>query len=290
MTNALLEKEHHSVPVSAGEDDMRQYLHEIRQFPRLTPEEERQLAKACAEGDEEAIRQMVNSNLRLVVSVAREYAGRGVPLMDLIQEGSIGLLVAAKKFDYRLDFRFSTYATKWIRQGVTRCLMNHGSQIRVPVHTAERIRRVMAARTALLQESGTEPTCSDIGAYCDLPEGKVRQYLSLAPQLCSLDAPAGEEDSTLGDLLEDLNTPQPYEKLVREELSHTMETLLSMLTDRQQQVLRLHFGMADGRTHSLEEIGRMLEISKERVRQIERQAMDKLQKYGAGMGLEDFLT
>ena len=277
-------------PVSVGEEDLRQFLSDIRQYPRLTVEQERELACRCAAGDEAAIRQMVNSNLRLVVSVAREYAGRGVPLMDLIQEGSIGLLAAAKKFDYTLDYRFSTYATKWIRQGVTRCLMNHGSQIRVPVHTAERIRRVMAARTALLQESGTEPSCADIGAYCDLPEGKVRQYLSLAPQLCSLDAPAGEEDSTLGDLLEDLNTPQPYEKLVREELSHTMETLLSMLTDRQQQVLRLHFGMADGRTHSLEEIGRVLEISKERVRQIERQAMDKLQKYGAGMGLEDFLT
>jgi RNA polymerase primary sigma factor len=277
-------------PVSVGEDDLRQFINDIRQFPRLTQEEERELASRCAQGDEQAIRQMVNSNLRLVVSVAREYAGRGVPLLDLIQEGSIGLLVAAKKFDYTLDFRFSTYATKWIRQGVTRCLMNHGSPIRVPIHTAERIRKVSGARNALLQETGVEPTAEQIAQYCGLSVGKVRQLQQLSPQICSLDAPVAGEDSTLGVLLEDLYTPQPQEKLVREELSHTMETLLSMLSERQQQVLRLHFGMVDGTCHSLEEIGGILGVSKERVRQIERQAMDKLQKYGAGMGLEDFLT
>jgi RNA polymerase primary sigma factor len=277
-------------PVSVGEDDLRQFINDIRQFPRLTQEDERELAIRCAQGDEQAIRQMVNSNLRLVVSVAREYAGRGVPLLDLIQEGSIGLLVAAKKFDYTLDFRFSTYATKWIRQGVTRCLMNHGSPIRVPIHTAERIRKVSGARNALLQETGVEPTAEQIAQYCGLSVGKVRQLQQLSPQICSLDAPVAGEDSTLGVLLEDLYTPQPQEKLVREELSHTMETLLSMLSERQQQVLRLHFGMVDGTCHSLEEIGGILGVSKERVRQIERQAMDKLQKYGAGMGLEDFLT
>ena len=277
-------------PVSVGEEDLRQFIKDIRQFPRLTPQEERELASRCARGDEQAIRQMVNSNLRLVVSVAREYAGRGVPLLDLIQEGSIGLLVAAKKFDYTLDYRFSTYATKWIRQGVTRCLMNHASQIRVPIHTAERIRRVSVARNTLLQENGAEPTAEQIADRCGLPVSKVQQLQQLSPQICSLDAPVPGEESTLGVLLEDMRTPQPQEKLVREELSHTMETLLSMLTERQQQVLRLHFGMEDGACHSLEEIGGMLGISKERVRQIERQAMDKLQKYGAGMGLEDFLT
>ena len=285
----LMEKE--SPVVSAGEDDMRQYLSEIRRYPRLTAEEERALAQRCAEGDQEAIRQMVNSNLRLVVSVAREYAGRGVPLLDLIQEGSIGLLAAARKFDYTLDFRFSTYATKWIRQGVTRCILNHGQLIRVPLHTAERMRKIDATRNRLRQESGDEPTEEQIAAACELPVAKVRQLMQLTPEMCSLDAPTGDgEDGTLAILLEDLQAPQPQEELIREELSQTMEHLLGMLNDRQRQVLRLHFGMDDGVCHPLEEIARLLGISKERVRQIEKQAMDKLQKLGASLGLEEFLN
>ena len=283
----LLEKQS---AVSAGEDDMRQYLSEIRQFPRLTAEEERNLARRCAEGDEDAIRHMVNSNLRLVVSVAREYAGRGVALMDLIQEGSIGLLVAARKFDYTLDFRFSTYATKWIRQGVTRCLINHAGPIRVPRHTAERMRKVELTRSALRQESGLEPTAAEIAQRTGIPEAKVEELLRLSPEVCSLDIPTGDgEEGTLSALIEDIQAPQPQEELVRRELEHTMQVLLSSLNDRQQQILRLHFGMEDGTCHSLEDIGKQLGISKERVRQIERQAMDKLQKLGTSMGLEDFL-
>lgn len=276
--------------VSAGEDDMRQYLREIREYPRLTAQEERELAHRCAQGDEEAIRRMVNCNLRLVVSVAREYAGRGVPLLDLIQEGSIGLLVAAKKFDHTLEFRFSTYATKWIRQGVTRCLLNHSGVIRVPLHTAERMRKVMAVKQALLQELGEEPTVEEIARRCGMTGEKVAQILSLAPEVWSLDAATGEDEETsLGKLLENVEAPQPQAELIRSEMKDLLDHLLGMLTDRQRQVLRLHFGMEDGTCHSLEEIGTMFGISKERVRQIERQAMERLQRLGASVGLEDFL-
>ena len=275
-------------PDFTTEEDMRQYMDDIRQLPRLSPNEELELARRCADGDEEAIRQMVSSNLRLVVSVAREYAGRGVPLMDLVQEGSIGLIAAAKKFDYTLDYRFSTYATKWIRQGVMKCLQNHTELIRVPAHTAELLRKVTAARASLLAQTGQEPTEAQIGKLCDLPPEKVHKLLQLQPQTCSLDAPAGEE-SAIGALVEDICSPEPQEALVRQELNETMERLLSMLDERQRRVLRLHFGMDDGISHSLEEIGRILGISKERARQIERQAMGKLKKLGADMGLEDFL-
>ena len=277
-------------PVSTGEEDLRQFLSEIRRYPLLSQEEELALARRCAAGDEEAIRQMVSSNLRLVVSVARKYAGRGVPLLDLIQEGSIGLLAAARKFDYTLENRFSTYATKWINRGILRCLLEHGQLIRVPNGTAEQMRRVERAKSSLLQQTGDMPTEAQIAALSGIDEEKLRQLLQLQPELCSLDAPAGEEEGTLGLLLEDLQTPQPQEALVRRELENTLELLLSNLNDRQRQILRLHFGMEDGTCHSLEKIGQMLGISKERVRQIEKQAMEKLQKLGASLGLEDFLS
>lgn len=288
MTGALLENKN-TVPISP-EDDVHQYLREIRSYPLLTPQQERQLAMDCARGDEEAIRTLVNSNLRLVVSIAREYAGRGVPLLDLVQEGSIGLLAAAKKFDYTMDCRFSTYATKWIQQGINRCVLNHAGLIRVPRHTMERMRKLLAARAAVRQEEGREPTMEELSLRSGISAGKAQELMGLLPQVYSLDAPAGDaENDSLQLLLEDIQAPQPHEELVRRELKHTMDSLLGMLNDRQQQVLRMHFGMEDGICHSLEEIGSVLGVSKERARQIERQAMDKLQKLGAGLGLEDFL-
>lgn len=288
MTNMAAEL---NTPISMGEDDIRQLLHDIRNVPMLTQQQEIELAKRCAEGDQEAVKEMVKANLRLVVSVAREYAGRGVPLLDLIQEGSIGLLAAAKKFDYTLEFRFSTYATKWIRQGVTRYLTDHSNLIRVPAYTAERMHKVLQARAILQQETGREPTDEEIANYCELSAQRVRQLLDWNPETCSLDAPAGEDGKdSFGSLLTDQLSPQPYEQLVREELKRTLDVLLSMLTERQRMVLRLHFGMEDGICYSLEQISIRFGVSKERVRQIERQAMDKLQALGANLGLEDFLN
>ena len=275
--------------VPLGEDDVRHYLNEIRRFPLLTAEQEKELARRCAEGDEEAIRHMVNSNLRLVVSVARDYAGRGVPLLDLIQEGSIGLIAAAKRFDYTLDFRFSTYATKWILQGVTRCLFNHGAVIRVPQHTAEKMRKIIAAKHVLMQENGVEPTAEEIAERTGLTADKVVKLTQLMPQTCSLDAPAGEEDTTLGSLLEDSYATRPQEQLIREELNRMLQQLMESLSDRQQLVLRMRYGLDDGVCRTLDEISAVLGISKERVRQLEQRAMDRLKKNGAGMGLEDFL-
>ena len=286
MSATLLQNR--TAPIS--EDDVSQYLAMIRAYPRLTPEEERELARQCAEGSEEAIRTMVCANLRLVVSVAREYAGRGIPLLDLIQEGSIGLLTAARKFDYTLDFRFSTYATKWIRQGISRYLINHGELIRVPAHTSEKIRAVLQAARELRQELEREPDEEEIARRMGIPEKKVKEYLRLIPEVCSLEAQVGEdEDHALQMLLEDVHAPQPYEELVRRELKATLDSLMSTLNDRQQQVLRLRYGMEDGICYSFERIGAMLGISKERARQIDRQAMEKLKKLGADLGLEDYL-
>ncbi len=269
------------------EEDVSRYVQEIREFPRLTEQEEYRLAMQCARGDEQAIRTMVNSNLRLVVSVARQYAGRGVPLLDLIQEGSIGLLAAAKKFDYTRNIRFSTYATKWIRQGITRCILNHAGLIRVPAYTMEQVRQLMAAK-ARLQQQGEEESARQIALLTGIPEEKVQKLLTLLPQISSLDALVGDE-SSLSDLLEDVQAPEPEKQLVRRELRNTLDTLLGMLTPRQSRVLRLHFGLEDGISHSLSEVGALLGISKQRAQQIQREAMDKLQRLGSSMGLEDFL-
>ena len=286
MTDALQEVE----VVAAGDEDMGLYLSEIRSFPMLTREQELELARRCAEGSEEAIRAMVSCNLRLVVSEARKYAGRGVPLLDLVQEGSIGLITAAKKFDYTLDFRFSTYATKWIGQRIGRYLKDQGAAIRVPAYTAERIRRLREAEANLHQELGREPGSEELAERTGIPADKARELLALAPEMSSLDLPVGETGGeTVAVLLSGSGDLEPQEELIRRELKQVLDSLLLRLNDRQQTILRLHFGMDDGVCRSLEEIGRQLGISKERVRQIERRAMDELQRMGASLGLEDFL-
>lgn len=289
MSAVLFEKKE-NMPQPGPEEGVHGYLLQIRQFPLLTPEEELELAKRCADGDQEAIRAMVTSNLRLVASVAREYAGRGVPLLDLIQEGSIGLIVAAKKFDYTLEYRFSTYATKWIRHSASRYLLNHGGMIRVPRHTAEMIHKLMEAYGILQQERGYPPTTEEMARHCGISVKKAEETLRLIPEVCSLDAPAGaDEDATLKMFLEDVHTPQPQEALIRDELKRLLDELLETLTERQQQILRLYFGMDDGICRTFEQIGQLLGISKERARQVYRQAMGKLQRLSAELGLEEFL-
>ena len=271
-------------------EDLQQFLSEVRKFGRLSPQEERELAMACAQGDMEAVRKMVSCNLPLVIAIAKEYTGRGVPLLDLIQEGSIGLLVAATKFDYTLQYRFSTYATKWIRQGITRCIMNHSGLIRVPIRAAERIRKIQYAQSQLRQELAQEPNAEQIAQRAGMTVEKVEEYLDLLPELCSLDAPTGEGEDTLQMLIEDLHAPSPQEEMVRRELERTVHSLLDQLTQRQLQVVRLRFGMEDGTCYSLEAIGKQLGISKERARQIEAEALQKLKKRSQGLGLEDFLA
>lgn len=277
-----------SKPGFMSEENLHQLMAEIHEIPRLSPEEERELAKQCAQGDEEAIRRMVSANMRLVVAIARRYYNGTVPMQDLIQEGAIGLLKAAQKFDYTRGYRFSTYASKWIRQGVTRCAINNQSTVRIPVHLVELIHKVTKLQTQLRQSLDREPTPEEIGAECDLSAEKVSQLLRLQPELLSLDAPVGENDA-VGNLMEDLRTPQPLQTVVSRELLEQMGLLMAQLTERQQRILRLHYGMEDDKCYSFEEIGMALGISKERARQIESQALRKLRSLARNKGLEDFL-
>ena len=276
-------------PVSAGEDDVRQYLNEIRRSPRLTPEEERELAMRCAQGDESAIRQMVNSNLRLVVSIAREYAGRGVALMDLIQEGNTGLIRAVDKFDWTKGNKFSTYATWWIRQAITRAIADQARTIRVPVHMVEVINKATRCNRKLVQELGREPTVEEIAAELNLPVEKIIEANRTAADTLSLDTPVGdEEDTSIGSFVEDERTPGPADATSNALLAEALKEILDTLTEREADVLRMRFGMYDGKTHTLEEVGQIFGVTRERIRQIENKAIRKLRHPSRAKKIRDF--
>ncbi|MGX7199248.1 RNA polymerase sigma factor RpoD [Enterococcus nangangensis] len=271
-------------------DPVRMYLKEIGRVPLLTAEEEVNLALKIEEGDQEAKQRLAEANLRLVVSIAKRYVGRGMQFLDLIQEGNMGLMKAVEKFDYRKGFKFSTYATWWIRQAITRAIADQARTIRIPVHMVETINKLIRIQRQLLQDLGREPTPEEIGAEMDLPTEKVREILKIAQEPVSLETPIGEEDdSHLGDFIEDHEATSPAEHAAYELLKEQLEDVLDTLTDREENVLRLRFGLDDGRTRTLEEVGKVFGVTRERIRQIEAKALRKLRHPSRSKQLKDFL-
>ena len=271
-------------------DPVRMYLKEIGRVNLLSAEQEVKLALKIEEGDEEAKRSLAEANLRLVVSIAKRYVGRGMLFLDLIQEGNMGLIKAVEKFDHRKGFKFSTYATWWIRQAITRAIADQARTIRIPVHMVETINKLVRVQRQLLQDLGREPTPEEIGEDMDLTPEKVREILKIAQEPVSLETPIGEEDdSHLGDFIEDHEATSPSEHAAYELLKEQLEDVLDTLTDREENVLRLRFGLDDGRTRTLEEVGKVFGVTRERIRQIEAKALRKLRHPSRSKRLKDFL-
>ena len=273
------------------DDPVRMYLKEIGKVPLLSADEEIELAKLMAEGDEAAKKKMAEANLRLVVSIAKRYVGRGMYFLDLIQEGNLGLIKAVEKFDYTKGYKFSTYATWWIRQAITRAIADQARTIRIPVHMVETINKVMRISRQLLQELGHDPSPEDIAKEMNIPVEKVRDILKIAQEPISLETPIGEEeDSHLGDFIPDEDASEPAEAASYTLLKEQLSEVLSTLTPREEKVLRLRFGLEDGRTRTLEEVGKEFNVTRERIRQIEAKALRKLRHPSRSKRLKDFLN
>lgn len=280
-----------SVPEGVSiEDSVRMYLKEIGKVPLLSAEREIELAKRMEEGDEDAKKELAEANLRLVVSIAKRYVGRGMLFLDLIQEGNLGLIKAVEKFDYHKGYKFSTYATWWIRQAITRAIADQARTIRIPVHMVETINKLIRVSRQLLQELGREPLPEEIAKELDMPVERVREILKISQEPVSLETPIGEEeDSHLGDFIQDDNVPVPAEAAAQTLLKEQLDEVLDTLTEREQKVLRLRFGMNDGRARTLEEVGKEFDVTRERIRQIEAKALRKLRHPSRSRKLRDYL-
>ena len=280
-----------TVPDSVNiEDPVRMYLKEIGKVPLLTAEEEIELAKRMEEGDEEAKKRLAEANLRLVVSIAKRYVGRGMLFIDLIQEGNLGLIKAVEKFDYNKGFKFSTYATWWIRQAITRAIADQARTIRIPVHMVETINKLIRVSRQLLQELGREPTPEEIAERMEIPVERVREIIKISQEPVSLETPIGEEeDSHLGDFIQDDNVPVPADAAAFTLLKEQLTDVLATLTERERKVLRLRFGLDDGRARTLEEVGKEFNVTRERIRQIEAKALRKLRHPSRSRKLKDYL-
>ncbi len=280
-----------SVPEGVSiEDPVRMYLKEIGKVPLLSAEEEIELAKRMEQGDENAKKRLAEANLRLVVSIAKRYVGRGMLFLDLIQEGNLGLIKAVEKFDYRKGYKFSTYATWWIRQAITRAIADQARTIRIPVHMVETINKLIRVSRQLLQELGREPTPEEIAEEMDMPVDRVREILKISQEPVSLETPIGEEeDSHLGDFIQDDNVPVPADAAAFTLLKEQLVEVLGTLTEREQKVLRLRFGLDDGRARTLEEVGKEFNVTRERIRQIEAKALRKLRHPSRSRKLKDYL-